>query len=60
MRITRRRIMQKWRAGLAAFVFGCASVADWRKNAIQSITSSQQAGTRGRAHRTQGSTHRRS
>ena len=40
------RIMQKWRAGLAAFVIGCGlPLAAWAQNAIQSITSSQQAGT---------------
>ena len=39
-------IMQKWRAGLAALVFGCGlPLAAWAQNAIQSITSSQQAGT---------------
>jgi type IV pilus assembly protein PilQ len=41
-----KRIMQKWRAGLAALVFGCSlPLAAWAQNAIQSITSSQQAGT---------------
>ena len=41
-----KRIMQKWRAGLAAVVFGCSlPLAAWAQNAIQSITSSQQAGT---------------
>jgi type IV pilus assembly protein PilQ len=41
-----KRMMQNWRAGLAAFVVGCAlPVAAWAQNAIQSITSSQQAGT---------------
>ena len=40
------RIMQKWRAGLAALVFGCSlPLAAWAQNTIQSITSSQQAGT---------------
>jgi type IV pilus assembly protein PilQ len=40
-------IMQKrWLAGLAALVVGCSlPVAAWAQNAIQSITSSQQAGT---------------
>jgi type IV pilus assembly protein PilQ len=39
-------IMTKWRAGLVAFVFGCSlPLAAWAQNAIQSITSSQQAGT---------------
>jgi type IV pilus assembly protein PilQ len=38
--------MQNWRAGLAAIVVGCAMpLAAWAQNAIQSITSSQQAGT---------------
>jgi len=41
-----KRIMHKWRAGLAAFVFAWAlPMAAWAQNAIQSITSSQQAGT---------------
>jgi type IV pilus assembly protein PilQ len=41
-----KRIMQKWRAGLAALVFGCSlPLAAWAQNAIQAITSSQQAGT---------------
>jgi type IV pilus assembly protein PilQ len=38
--------MVTWRAGLAAFVVGCAlPLAAWAQNAIQSITSTQQAGT---------------
>ncbi|MBT9489107.1 MAG: type IV pilus secretin PilQ [Rubrivivax sp.] len=38
--------MHKWRAGLAAFVVGCClPLAAWAQNAIQSITSTQQAGT---------------
>ncbi len=41
-----KRIMQTWRAGLAAFVVGCTMpLAAWAQNAIQAITSSQQAGT---------------
>jgi type IV pilus assembly protein PilQ len=41
-----KRIMQTWRAGLAAFVVGCTMpMAAWAQNAIQAITSSQQAGT---------------
>ena len=41
-----KRIMQKWQAGLAAVVFGFSlPLAAWAQNAIQSITSSQQAGT---------------
>ena len=40
------RIMQKWRAGLAAVVLGCSlPLAAWAQNAIQAVTSSQQAGT---------------
>lgn len=41
-----KRIMQNWRAGLAAVVLGCSlPLASWAQNAIQAITSSQQAGT---------------
>lgn len=41
-----KRIMQTWRARLAAFVVACAMpCAAWAANAIQAITSSQQAGT---------------
>lgn len=41
-----KRMMQTWRARLAAFVVGCAMpLAGWAANAIQAITSSQQAGT---------------
>jgi type IV pilus assembly protein PilQ len=41
-----KRIMQKWRAGLAAVVLGCSlPLVSWAQNAIQAITSSQQAGT---------------
>lgn len=40
------RTMHKWLARLAAVVFACALPwAAWAQNAIQSITSSQQAGT---------------
>jgi type IV pilus assembly protein PilQ len=40
------RIMQKWRVGLAAIVLGLTfPAAAWAQNAIQSITSTQQAGT---------------
>ncbi len=47
MKITEEsRIMHKWRVGLAALAFGLTvPVAAWAQNAIQSITSSQQAGT---------------
>ncbi|MEP7280950.1 MAG: AMIN domain-containing protein, partial [Rubrivivax sp.] len=38
--------MPKWRAGLVALVVGCAlPLAAWAQNAIQSISSSQQAGS---------------
>ena len=41
-----KRTMQNWRAGLTALVVGCAlPLAAWAQNAIQSITSTQQAGT---------------
>jgi len=40
------RIMQKWRVGLAALAMGLVMpMAAWSQNAIQSITSTQQAGT---------------
>jgi len=44
--IEEKRIMRKWRAMQAALVFGCLlPLTAWAQNAIQSITSSQQAGS---------------
>ena len=44
--VEENRIMQKWRVGLAAFALGLAMpMVAWAQNAIQSITSTQQAGT---------------
>jgi type IV pilus assembly protein PilQ len=44
--IEEKRIMRKWQALQAALVIGCLlPLSAWAQNAIQSITSSQQAGS---------------